>query len=122
MSVLTTAAVALLYDALFLNGGFTIMSRLDGSTYTPTDGYAVSVTPNQHTMPADAPFDVFADLVREVTDAYGDMNALGGWMSDGVIYLDPVEVISDQQSAVDAGLQRQQRAIFDLGTGTEITL
>jgi len=39
-----------------------------------------------------------------------------------VIYIDPVEIIADRQAATDAGSQRRQRAIFDLGTGTEITL
>jgi len=122
MSTLTTAAVADLYDALFLNGGFTIMTRPDGTACTPAKGYAVSVTPSQRTMPADAPFGVFADLVREVTDEYGDVNGLGGWKSDGVIYIDPVEIISDRQTATDTGLRRRQLAIFDLVTGTEITL
>ncbi|QNP68823.1 hypothetical protein IAG44_04680 [Streptomyces roseirectus] len=54
MSVLTTAAVALLYDALFLNGGFTVMTRPDGSTYTPTGGYAVSTTPAPYMIPTNA--------------------------------------------------------------------
>jgi len=51
MSVLTTASVASLYDALFLNGGFTIMTCPDGSTYTLADGYVVSLTTTQHTFP-----------------------------------------------------------------------
>ncbi|CAM5731759.1 hypothetical protein SANTM175S_08419 [Streptomyces antimycoticus] len=44
MDTLTTPAVESLYDDLFLNGGFTIMARTDGSAYVPTDGYAVSLT------------------------------------------------------------------------------
>jgi hypothetical protein len=67
MDTLTTPAVASLYDTLFLNGGFTVMSRPDGTAYVPADGYAVSLTPTQHTLSAAAPFDAFADLVRSVT-------------------------------------------------------
>lgn len=122
MSVPTTTALAQLYDDLFLNGGFTIMPRPDGSTYVPTQGYVVSTTPAPHTLPATAPFDAFADLVRDVTGAYGDVNGLGGWLHDGVIYIDPVEIIPDRRAATAAGLRRRQLAIFDLATGTEITL
>ncbi|MFM9442571.1 hypothetical protein [Streptomyces acidiscabies] len=122
MSVPTTTALAQLYDGLFLNGGFTIMTRPDGSTYVPTRGYAVSTTPAPHTLPATASFDAFADLVRDVTGAYGDVNGLGGWLYEGVIYIDPVEIISDRRAATAAGLHRRQLAIFDLATGTEITL
>ncbi|MCT9080479.1 hypothetical protein [Streptomyces fulvoviolaceus] len=119
---LATSAVASLYDALFLNGGFTIMTRPDGSADVPTDGYAVSITPTQHTIPAAAPFDAFAELVHGVTDRYGDANGLGGWLADGVIYIDPVEIVLERQTATLAGKQREQLAIFDLAEGTEITL
>lgn len=122
MDTLTTPAVESLYDELFLNGGFTIMPRPDGSAYVPTDGYAVSLTPTQHTIPATAPFDAFADLVRSITARYGAANGLGGWLAEGVIYVDPVEIIPDQQAAILAGKGREQLAIFDLAAGTEITL
>ncbi|AGP58330.1 hypothetical protein [Streptomyces rapamycinicus] len=122
MDTLTTPAVESLYDDLFLNGGFTIMARTDGSAYVPTDGYAVSLTPTQHTIPATAPFDAFADLIRSVTARYGAANGLGGWLSDGVIYIDPIEIIPDQQAAILAGKEREQLAIFDLAAGAEMTL
>ncbi|GAA0505298.1 MULTISPECIES: hypothetical protein [Streptomyces] len=122
MDTLTTPAVESLYDDLFLNGGFTIMARTDGSAYVPTDGYAVSLTPTQHTIPATAPFDAFADLIRSVTARYGAANGLGGWLSDGVIYIDPVEIIPDQQAAILAGKEREQLAIFDLAAGADVTL
>ncbi|MFF4506672.1 hypothetical protein [Streptomyces sp. NPDC001401] len=122
MDTLTTPAVASLYDALFLNGGFTITTRPDGSAHVPTDGYAVSITPTQHTISAAAPFDAFAELVRSVTGRYRDATGLGGWLADGVIYIDPVEIIPDRQTATLAGKQREQLAIFDLAAGTEITL
>ncbi|MFE2181085.1 hypothetical protein [Streptomyces sp. NPDC059455] len=122
MDTLTTPAVESLYDDLFLNGGFTIMARTDGSAYVPADGYAVSLTPTQHTIPATAPFDAFADLIRSVTARYGAANGLGGWLSDGVIYIDPVEIIPDQQAAILAGKEREQLAIFDLAAGAEMTL
>ncbi|CAM5730960.1 hypothetical protein SANTM175S_04462 [Streptomyces antimycoticus] len=88
----------------------------------PTDGYAVSLTPTQHTIPATAPFDAFADLIRSVTARYGAANGLGGWLSDGVIYIDPVEIIPDQQAAILAGKEREQLAIFDLAAGADVTL
>ncbi|MEU6379264.1 hypothetical protein [Streptomyces sp. NPDC046909] len=122
MDTLTTLAVASLYDALFLNGGFTIMACPDGSAHVPTEGYAVSITSTQHTISAAAPFDAFAELVHSVTDRYGDADGLGGWLADGVIYIDPVEVIPDRQAATLAGKQREQLAIFDLATGAEIAL
>ncbi|WP_413116227.1 hypothetical protein ACK1X7_36965 [Streptomyces sp. CY1] len=122
MDTLTTPAVESLYDDLFMNGGFTITARPDGSAYVPNDGYAVSLTPTQHTISAAAPFDAFEDLVRSVTARYGAANGLGGWLSNGVIYVDPVEILPDQQAAILAGKGREQLAIFDLAAGTEITL
>lgn len=38
MDTLTTPAVESLYDDLFMNGGFTITARPDGSAYVPNDG------------------------------------------------------------------------------------
>ncbi|MFC8429279.1 hypothetical protein [Streptomyces sp. NPDC057253] len=122
MNALTTPAVATLYDALFLKGGFTIVTRPDGSAYVPTDGYAVSITASQHTLSAAAPFKEFVELVRSVTGRYEDANGLGGWLSEGLIYIDPVEVVHDQETATLVGKQRQQLAIFDLAAGTEIAL
>ncbi|MGW7514156.1 hypothetical protein ACWGJ2_00990 [Streptomyces sp. NPDC054796] len=122
MDTLTTLAVASLYDALFLSGGFTVMTRPNGSAYVPTEGYAVSLTPTQHTITALAPFDAFAELVGDVTARYGAATGLGGWLADGVIYVDPVEIIADRQEAISAGRKREQQAIFDLATGTEIML
>ncbi|MEU6260179.1 hypothetical protein ACFUEN_29760 [Streptomyces griseorubiginosus] len=122
MDTLTTSVVACLYDALFLNGGFTIMICPDGSVYAPADGYAVSVTSTQHTVSAAAPFEVFADLVHVVTTQYENVTGLGGWLADGMVYVDPIEIIPDREAAILAGKQREQLAIFDLATGVEITL
>ncbi|MEU6351115.1 hypothetical protein ABZ896_17545 [Streptomyces sp. NPDC047072] len=122
MDTLTTSAVASLYDELFLNGGFTIMICPDGSAYVPADGYAVSITATQHTVSAAAPFEAFADLVRTVTTQYENVVGLGGWLADGVVYVDPVEIIPDREPAILAGKRREQLAIFDLAAQTEITL
>lgn len=45
---------------------------------------------------------------------------LGGWIEDGYLYLDAVEVISDGELAYQLGVARNQKAIYDLSTGTEI--
>jgi hypothetical protein len=82
----------------------------------------VSLTARQHTISAAAPFAEFADLVGSVTARYGSANGLGGWLADGVIYVDPVEIVHDRESAVLAGKQREQLAIFDLAAGTEIAV
>lgn len=67
-----------------------------------------------------------ADYIRLKAGLLADNgNALGGWVSDGVYYLDVVQLVHKSKGleyAKALGRERQQIAIFDLETLTEITL
>lgn len=45
---------------------------------------------------------------------------LGGWVSDGKLWLDPSENITDRAEAIGAGKSRDQLAIWDVAGGQEI--
>ena len=49
-----------------------------------------------------------------------EFDAVGIWLSDGIIYLDAVTIESDFIRAVVKGLSRQQQAIGQLDKGTYI--
>lgn len=47
---------------------------------------------------------------------------MGGWIDNGLVYLDAVDIIGDREVAEDMGRIRGELAIFDLDAGEEIRL
>lgn len=61
-------------------------------------------------------------VLDNAENLYGEKSFIGGWVDGGAIVLDVVEVIEDKKEAVIAGLNRNQKAIYDLNEGKDINL
>ena len=93
----------------------------------PSHGYMVALPGHTHQYPdsvmkdekqlADA-IDKFLMSEREAFKKPGVH--LGGWVSDGKLWLDPSENITDRDEAIKAGKARDQLAIWDVAGGQEI--
>lgn len=115
--------------ALKESGGFTIDEPGDA---TATKGFAVAVEGHSGVFD-DAILDSEAAGVAairqwvednaELLDSNPERMFIGGWhdVEAGKVVLDPVEVHPTRDAAVAAGRERNQRAIYDLGTGKEIS-
>jgi hypothetical protein len=71
----------------------------------------------------------FNEAVRNITEyvASGtaranDINAIGTWVNDGVIHIDPVAVIDGRDDAIALARKYNQLAIYNLATGEEVSL
>lgn len=114
-----TAIAETLLTAARTSGGIT----LNPSTGTsPTSGYAVGYPYGGISFRDDSEVDIkwIAEVAREA-DENGYF--VGSWYAPhGVIFIDLVEVITDRDEAIEAGLSRTELAIYDLEKGEEITL
>lgn len=93
----------------------------------PTSGYMVAVPGHTHQYPESvmhdrhqlaAAIDKFLTEERDVFKKPGVH--LGGWVSEGKLWLDPSENIESRAEAVKAGKSRDQLAIWDVAGGREI--
>jgi hypothetical protein len=118
-TTIATETVIDMFDQSFLNGGFTVFVK-----DAPMRRYAVSATHEQSWVVADSPqaFDAFRQLVDRVWNAHPEASAIGGWMADGRIYVDPTETYESRATAEEFGRARNQAAIYDLSTGEDIRL
>ncbi|MFG1667626.1 hypothetical protein [Streptomyces sp. Y7] len=121
-ATLVTSDLIELYDAVFTRGGFTVRFNADGKLSRAVSGFAVSATDEQWSIPVDVSFADFATSVERLHTQYPTANAMGGWVDDGRLYLDPVEIIEDRSRAESLGRLRRQVAIYDLSTSEEIRL
>jgi hypothetical protein len=116
---MTTTDLINLFDITIFEGGFTVRRE----TLAPvTSGFAVSTTDTQWVVPADIPFRHFMIAVEQLHRFFPDADAIGAWINGDRLYFDPVEIHTDREIAEKAGRARGEIAIFDLSTGTEITL
>lgn len=103
-------------------GGFTF--SISGRRY-PATGYAVAVAGNSFITPASS---FTPDLLVSYLDTHSAKFSaspalhLGGWYdaAHDEMVLDLVEVFDNQDEAVQAGISRDEQAIFDLANGIEI--
>lgn len=101
-------------------GGVTFNPRTGAQ---PTQGFAVSTHPGREKILPQPP--TAQDLRQYLganQDAFeSDPGAhLGAWQNDGKYYLDVSHIDPDANSAMEKARGANQRAIFDLGQGTEI--
>jgi len=103
----------------------------DGATVLPTGlpyaGHGLIVAlPEYGAVLTGSDGPTVAEWVRTVAGAVTGprlrQRAFGAWQSDGVTYLDVVEIFpsDDRDAAVAAGRARNQIAIWDAGRGEEI--
>lgn len=110
-------------------GGSTL--SLIAGVPTTASGYAVSLANHEskHHLLLDGPLRLKAmvELVEQYIESKRallaqPLNHLGAWMDGDTLYLDITEVHSERETAVNLGQQRNQLAIYNLGTGEEIRL
>lgn len=116
-AVIAVEDLVQMYDAAFLEGGFTVF--VDSA---PMSRYAVSATSEQTHVAADAPFGTFAEAVESAYAAHPGASAIGGWVHEGRIYIDPVETYNSRETAEEYGRNRGQVAIYDLRDNQEVML
>jgi hypothetical protein len=97
-------------------GGFS--ESLD-SGLPPTSGYMVSASGLTRRISLDNFLDsnvhFYAAQFAPLPNLY-----VGGWLSDGIVYLDLSENIQDRETAIQAGIERNQIAIWDIVNQCEI--
>ena len=116
-----------LYKALKQDSGFTVDSDL--RPYTGK-GYAVSVPDCETRIPEGL---LNADILDALLLAYiSDCQTsaawtapsrelyIGGWLSDGVFYLDLSDIVADAATAENLARGRNQQAYFDFSTGESV--
>lgn len=125
------ALLARLTDAIRDNGGFTYHPDTDRILTVGEDrGYAIAIPGTEYVIGDSLSADVFTDAVNAAFLAAesGGWSAedihVGGWYSPDRGYMVELTTVLrvDRATAVTIGELRSQDAIFDLGTGEEITL
>ncbi len=88
----------------------------------PTTGYMVALSGHEERVPVEAfTLDRLIRYVKAHFDALMEDNMfLGAWASDGHVYLDVSECVSDRALAVELGAARDQLAIWDVLNSQEI--
>lgn len=91
---------------------------------TPTCGYMVALAGFERIVDASA--GTWFNILRYAQDYASELVKpgvyLGGWTSNGRLYLDVSECIVDVRKAKIAGLKRSQLAIWDVAHSCEIAL
>jgi hypothetical protein len=102
-------------------GGFSI-SPVTGMP--PAGGYMVARAGHTRMLPAGILGD--EDALARALDAIimGDSGYdgayIGGWVHDGMLWIEPADNISDRQAAIAAGRARDQIAVWDVAGEQEI--
>ena len=106
-------------------------AKVDGFTRSipsgemPTDGYMVALDGHEETWPVEL-FCVDS-LVGYVSRKFEGLTGpgsvyLGAWQSDGLVYLDVSECITDRAEALTLAALRVQLAVWDVVKGEEVTI
>lgn len=120
MSIGALSLAVTAHRALRESGGFTL-SPEDGTQ--PAGGYAVAVYPEAEEVIPDPlkVSEILSYIVRWAKVLYNDTRAhLGGWVSEGKVYLDISAVFTDLDEALEVARANGQLAIWDLGRSEEI--
>lgn len=103
-------------SSLYSGGGFTL-DPLFGEK--PRQGWAIGLPGHEVQIP-------LARITAGDIDSHArsiPVNAYqGGWVKDGIVYLDAVQIEPDRIEAIRLGMKYGQRAIYNLRTGEEIDL
>lgn len=104
------------------NGGASF--NITTGVYNPNKGFFVSV-PNREVQKEVSLFnyeDILAFIRENVQILCNESYFLGGWVENGIVYLDVSEQIFDKRIALTQGINRNQLAIFDASNSSVINL
>ena len=107
-------------ELLIAGEGFTV--SLNGEK-TPTVGYVCGGFGTDFMKPLDE----FTELdllvyVKDNANEFVKGAFLGGWVSDGIVYLDVSQVFTDLEFAKLIGRKNKQKALWDLANSQDINL
>lgn len=109
------------------NGGATTSLNL---TSIPNKGFWVSLQGHEkihHSLSDELTIEDIEQAVRSFVIDKAEVlsdhdNFLGGWIDNGILYLDISVNISDKRKAIEFGIENNQRAIFDISKGITINI
>ena len=110
------------YNELVNNNGASY--NITTGILNPNSCYFVSL-PNRELQINREDFNtsILADFVNNNIDLLSnENNFVGGWIENGIVYLDVSEQIADKRTALNLGVQRNQLAIYDANNGNVINL
>lgn len=89
----------------------------------PTTGFALSPFKNGETTVPENQFSP-QSIVEFISNNFGSLSMpdyyLGAWKHEGLVYLDVTQVLADREAAIEAAINAEQLAIFDLDNFEEI--
>ncbi len=102
-------------EAILNGNGATFSIHLGTS---PTSGYVVADGQNERKFTTKSDLGIkksVADYILEKSEALNDgNNFLGGWLDDGILYLDVVNIFTKRFDGALAGLKRNELAIYHI--------
>jgi hypothetical protein len=110
------------YNELVNNNGASY--NITTGILNPNSGFFVSL-PNREQQINRNNFNtsILADFINNNIDLLSnENNFVGGWIENGIVYLDVSEQIADKRTALNLGVQRNQLAIYDANNGKVINL
>lgn len=93
--------------------------------FAPHTGFAVAKVGQEETYNFDKSLlkAQIADYIQRHSESLSEHgNCLGGWVSNGQLYLDIVIVIQSKERAIREGIKNKQLAIYDLFNNEEIMM
>jgi len=109
-------------ESLLNNGGASFSFTTE--ELNPKIGFSVSLVGYEVKIPLKefSPKNVLAFIGDNYDILHKDNMFLGGWVENGVVYLDISELIGDKETAIYQGIKRNQLAIFDNSNEVVINL
>ena len=102
------------------NGGASF--NLVTGIFNPNHGFFVSVS-NREQQTTNLTTELLSNFIINNIDLLSNENYfLGGWVENGIVYLDVSEQIFDKRTALTQGINRNQLAIFDASNSSVINL
>lgn len=111
-----------LYRYTLNSGGGTFRaSTLD--PVTPAAGYAVALVPNDGGVQCDATdAAAFMNGIGRVRADYPAAEYIGTWNDGGRVYIDPVAIVADRESALELARRLRQLAVYSFEDAAEVTV
>jgi hypothetical protein len=108
-----------------LNGSQGQTYANNGNVHKETNGFFVGIfgfsVPKMYFLNPKYPILTLANQIAN-TFVVDNLNYIGSWVSNDVVYIDKVEWIENFDEAVKKGLENNQKAIYDIENSKDINL
>lgn len=111
-----------LYARTLANGGGTFEMHADNFERRDiTSGFSVGMVRDTKYIVDANDVRVFNMQIANVIRDYPEADALGTWLHEGRIYIDPVRIFAQWDDALTFAIANRQIAFYDLDNGVEVT-